>query len=197
MKHDAILAGRFRSVLLVDCIRSSLDTVHKGTHFKNILDRTRLIYDALLFLLAQSIKSVPGRLISVKLSQKVFGSVWDILHHNHLKDSLSQDEANKPRSNAKTQGTNCSLRVRTGVLTKQKRRPSGGVSAWWRVADSPACGRAGSRLWRATGTPFTPAPFESARESLPNRNAAHRAAILFGGEWRTRTVDLPRVRRTL
>ena len=43
------------------------------------------------------------------------------------------------------------------------------ATTWWRVADSPAPGRAGSRLWRATGTPFTPAPFESARESLPNK----------------------------
>ena len=40
--------------------------------------------------------------------------------------------------------------------------------------DSPACGRAGSRLWSATGAPFTPAPFESTLSSGNDKTPSQR-----------------------
>ena len=45
---------------------------------------------------------------------------------------------------------------------------------WWGRVDSPACGRAGSRLWGATGAPFTPAPFESTLSSVNDKTPSQR-----------------------
>lgn len=69
-------------------VSSGPDAVHKGTHFINVPDRLGLMNDVLLFLMAESIKSVPGRFVPVQLTQKILGCAWNILHHNHLTDSL-------------------------------------------------------------------------------------------------------------
>ena len=83
-------------------MKSGPDAVHKGAHFIGATGGMRLINNALLFLMAQSIKPVPGRLVSIQLREKILGSAWDIPHHNHLADSLPQEETNKPKE-TKTQ----------------------------------------------------------------------------------------------
>ena len=52
-----------------------------------------------------------------------------------------------------------------------------------RVAGFPACGRAASRLWRAPGTPFTTARFESRMIHFTKKERPTRGAP-FWSEWR-------------